>query len=216
MMDSQERDRWRAAVAAFEDAERPPEVGPEPEVLWSALQGELDAVPSREAVVKALGSSQGHEELRLFLALEEELGQEAPAPAPATGRVRRLVFVVGTLAAAAAALIWMLRPPPAPLPEEGTIRAPAEAAMQSALDGESLPRDAFELRWDSAGEACTYDLRASTAQGVLLTEEFGLSEPSLTLDAVSLPAGGKVLWQVDFMCEERRGQSSTFSTSVAP
>lgn len=216
MMESQERERWRDAVAAFEDGERPPEVGPEPEALWSALQGELETVPSREAVVKALGSSQGHEELRLFLALEQELGQEAPAPAPATGSVRRLVFVVGTLAAAAAALIWMLRPPPLPLPEAGTIRAPAEAAMQSALDGGSLPRDAFELRWDSVGEECTYDLRASTAEGVLLTEVFGLSEPSLTLDAVSLPAGGRVLWQVDFVCEERRGQSSTFSTSVAP
>lgn len=216
MMDPQERERWRDAVAAFEDGERPAEVGPEPGVLWSALQGELDPVPSREAVVKALGSSHGHEELRLFLALEEELGQEAPAPAPATGRVRRLVFVVGTLAAAAAALVWVLRPPPVPLPEAGTIRAPAEAAMQSALDGESLSRDAFELRWESAGEACTYDLRASTAQGVVVAEAFGLSEPSLTLEAESLPAQGKILWQVDFVCEDRRGQSSTFSTSVAP
>jgi len=219
MMESQERDRWRDAIAAFEDGERPPEPPeevPEPDVLWSALQGELDAAPSREAVVKALGSSQGHEELRLFLALEQELGQEAPAPAPATGRVRRLVFVVGTLAAAAAALIWMLRPPQLPLPEAGTIRAPAEAAMRSALDGESLPRDAFELRWDSEGEGCTYDLRASTADGVLLTEVFDLGEPSLTLDAVSLPVGGRVLWQVDFVCEERRGQSRTFSTTVDP
>lgn len=216
-MESEERERWRDAVAAFEDRERPPaEEGPKPDVLWSALQGELDAVPSREAVVNALGSAQGHEELRLFLALEQELGREAAVPAPAAGRVRRLVFVAGTLAAAAAALIWMLRPPPLPIPETGTIRAPAEAGMQSALDGESLPREAFELRWNPVAQGCTYDLRASTAQGVVLTEAFGLSEPSATLDAESLPAEGKVLWQVDFVCGERRGQSSTFSTSVAP
>ncbi len=218
MIDPQERERWRDAIAAFEDGERPPQTGPEPDVLFSALQGELESVPSREAVVKALASSQGHEELRLFLALEQELGLQAPAPkpAPAPGRVRRLVFVVGTLAAAAAALVWMLRPAPTPLPEAGTIRAPAEAAMQSALDGASLSRGAFELRWEPAGDGCTYDLRASTAQGVLLTEAFDLVEPSLTLDAESLPAGGKVLWQVDFVCGERRGQSSTFTTSVVP
>jgi len=212
-MDSGERDRWRNAIAAFEDGERPSQTAPESDVLFSALQGELDAVPSREAITRALGSSQGHEELRLFLALEQELGLEAPVPAPS--RVRRLVFVVGTLAAAAAALVWILRPAPTP-PEAGTIRAPAEAAMRSALDGESLPRDAFELRWESAGEACTYDLRASTAQGVLLTETFGLLEPSLTLEVESLPTAGKILWQVDFVCEERRGQSNTFSTSVVP
>lgn len=214
MIDPQERERWRDAIAAFEDGERPSQTAPEPEVLFSALRGELDAVPSREAVVKALASAQGHEELRLFLALEQELGLQAPAPTP--GRVRRLVFVVGTLAAAAAALVWMLRPAPTPLPEAGTIRAPAEAAMQSALDGASLSRGAFELRWEPAGDGCTYDLRASTAQGVLLTEAFDLVEPSLTLDAESLPAGGKVLWQVDFVCGERRGQSSTFTTSVVP
>lgn len=216
MMDSQERERWRDAVAAFEDSERPSEIGPEPEVLWSALQGELDAVPSREAVVKALGTSQGHEELRLFLALEEELGQQAPAPAPAAGNVRRLVFVAATLAAAAAALVWILRPPPVPLPEAGTIRAPAEAAVQSELHGGSLPRDAFELRWESVGDGCTYDVRASTVEGALLGEVFDLTEPSLRLDPESLPAQGKVLWQVDFVCEQRRGQSTTFSTSVAP
>lgn len=216
MMDSQERERWRDAVAAFEDSERPSEIGPEPEVLWSALQGELDAVPSREAVVKALGTSQGHEELRLFLALEEELGQQAPAPAPAAGNVRRLVFVAATLAAAAAALVWILRPPPVPLPEAGTIRAPAEAAVQSELHGGSLPRDAFELRWEPVGDGCTYDVRASTVEGALLGEVFGLTEASLRLDPESLPAQGKVLWQVDFVCEQRRGQSTTFSTSVAP
>ncbi|MBV1856876.1 MAG: hypothetical protein KUG77_00595 [Nannocystaceae bacterium] len=218
MMDSQERERWRDAIAAFEDGERPSQTGPEPELLWSALQGELEAVPSREAVLKALSSSQGHEELRLFLALEQELGQELPqeVPAPVTGRVRRLVFVVGTLAAAAAAMVWMLRPAPPLFPEGGTIRAPAQAVMESPLDGQSLPRDAFELRWEPGGEGCTYDLRASTAQGVLLIEARGLTQPSRMLDAQSLPTQGRVLWQVDFVCEDRRGQSITFSTSVAP
>lgn len=215
-MDSQERERWRDAVAAFEDGERSSETDPQPEVLWSALSGELDHVQSREALVTALGSSQGHEEVGLFLALEQELGQEAAAPEPARGRVRRLVFVVGALAAAAAALIWMLRPPPLPLPEAGTIRAPSEAALQSELHGEPLPRDAFELRWEDMGEGCTYGVRASTAEGVLVTEVVGLTEPTLTLVPDSLPAQGKVLWQVDFVCEARRGQSSTFSTSVVP
>lgn len=216
MMDSQERDRWRDAIAAFEDGERPSGTAPEPEVLWSALRGELDPVPSRDAVVNALGSSQGHEELRLFLALEEELGGEQLAPAPAGGTVRRLVFGAVAVAAAAAALVWVLRPAPTLPPEAGTVRAPAEAAVVSTVDGESLPRAAFELRWERVGQDCTYAVRASTPQGVVVTEASGLQATSLTLDPETLPAGGKVLWQVDFVCEDRQGQSSTFSTSVVP
>lgn len=216
MTDEERRERWRQAIAAHEEASVPDSDGPDPERLWEALAGELEPLAARATIVEGLKGPQGHEEVRLFLELERALELQAPQPVP-----RRIpwktIAVVTTLAAAAVLLLW--RPsPPAP-PDPGTLRAPAEETLTTALDGASVPRDAFELRWDSAGEGCTYALRASSVDADVLVDVADLERPSYRIDPARLGGlddGAKVLWQVDFACDAASGQSRTFSTVIGP
>ncbi len=218
MMGARDREQWRKAIAAHEDAAAVTEDAPEPERLWEALSGELDALDARDVLVRGLRSGQGHEELRLFLELERALEVEPPMEAP-----RRIPgrWVGGVVVLAAAALVWLLvsRPSKPPVPDSGVIRAPVSDQLDTKLDGSTLPRDAFELRWNEAGEQCTYAVRASTSDAHVLVDVEGVASPLLRLTPAQLervPSGGTVLWQVDFQCEDGRGQSRTFSTAVEP
>jgi hypothetical protein len=214
MMDEQERERWREAIAAHE-AQTDGTASTDPEVLWSALHGDLPAVEARAAIVEGLNAPHGHEELNLFLEMEREL--EAPVRLVPRSRLQRAVYWGAGLAAAAAVLVLVTRTP-APTPSDsGTVRAGAQVEVTSPADGATLPRRAFALTWSSVAEGCEYTVRASTAGGEVVVDSAVVTDPAFSLspgvlDTVS--GGSMILWQVDFVCDGVSGQSQTFATTV--
>lgn len=207
--------RWRAALMAHEDA-----CAPEPNFdaaeLWDSLGDGADA-QARERIVSALNDPHGHEALRLYVEVQRELAAvELASTEDATERRGLLITLVSVSAAAAALLVLFTRPPSVELPDAGTLRAPSVDDLDSSLDGRTLPRDRFLLRWAPAGTECRYDVRASTIEGDLVLQQQGLDVSQTTIPADRLPQAGRIVWQVDFACAEGQGSSRTFSTTVEP
>jgi hypothetical protein len=64
---------------------------------------------------------------------------------------------------------------------------------------ESLPRDAFRLRWQ-APEGARFDVRVTSEDLRILDTASGLTSPEYTVLAEKLeglPAGAKIFWQVE-------------------
>lgn len=215
-MDAEQRERWRQAVRDHEALQSPDARASDPAVLWQAMQGQLPPVQARAAIAEALAGAHGHEELRLYLELERDLGG-ARSVVPLR-RPRAWLYWGGGLAAAAALLVLMMRPAAVPQPpESGAVRAPSSAAVESVVDRATLSREAFELVWSPAGQACTYTVRVSTAGGDVLVASAAVQSPSFRLPPATLAqvsSGGMLLWQVDYVCDGVSGQSRTFSTTV--
>ncbi len=198
---------------AYEDASAPTDDF-DAAVLWDALEmpGSADA---RTRAVSALQVSHGHEALRVYVELQRAFAVECE-PEAERGQRGFVITLVAVLTAAAALLLLFTRPPSPDVPEGGTLRAPMASSVESGLDGRSLPRERFVLRWQSVGEGCRYTVRASTLEGDIITVQRDLRVPQLQLPVEGLPPGASVAWQVDFECAGERGSSRTFSTRVAP
>lgn len=214
------RERWRDAVRKHEDAQAPDDDPIPPGEIWDALHGKVPSADALNTLVAHFASAQGHEELAVWRALEDQLGIAAAAAPESDNVVSRPWFWAAVALAAAILVALVAWPPPPAEPQPGIEYREPDAPTLSATvaAGASLPRKAFALSWDPPGQQCTYLVRVSTAAPKLITEVRELGEPSFTVppaDLAGVPSGADVLWQVEFACAGGlRGRSRTFINPV--
>ncbi len=168
-------------------------------------------------------------ELRVAAAMESaraEAASSAPAPVLDLGaqRARRTRMVVTALVAAAAAAVVFLavftasRPPPLEEVDDGAIRAGVDKRIVPTDGMKTLPRDAFELRWQGGPTDATYDLFITTSALAPVYQALELPEGAhrVSPDALAkLPAGTTLLWRVVAVTEQgRRLHSTAFEVTV--
>ena len=207
--------RMREALRMVAIDAVPSEGMPAAEAMWAAVQGELPRREAEAVLDAALRDPAAHEELRLALAVQDELDALSEVPLEGSAKPRRWgPWVAAGLAAAAALVVLAMRPPAASVPDGGDshYRGDAEGA-RSLVDAPSLPVDAFELVWE-AEEGAHYELRISTDAPSVLLRKRGLTEarftvPPSTFDGV--PSGTRILWQVDVVRPDNsRTRSATY------
>lgn len=193
----------------------PSEDMPSAETIWAAVHGELPRREAEAVLDAAMRDPVAHEELRLALAVQDEIDAISDATLHTPQAPRRWgPWLVAGLAAAAAVLLLATRPPDPPMPDgrDAHYRGDAGGAT-SLVDAPSLPVDAFELAWEAEAGA-HYELRISTDAPSLLLRKRGLTEPRFavppsTFDGV--PSGTRILWQVDVVRPDNsRSRSATY------
>ncbi len=221
--DTQELERLRAAFA-FPDAAPNPATCPAPEAIWNAVRGELPPRELREVVEHTAACAACAEDWRLAVEVEKQsTATRTEAPAPVAGNVIRGRFGPWRTWTAAAALAAGLLIAVGVYrtggfaPQEPTYREAPGAAVHSLLaEGQALPRQGAVLRWSPLAGAASYDVRISTddltlvdtAQGQTGTE-YRIPESALA----ALPAGTKLLWQVEAVFSDGTHQSSPTFTN---
>jgi len=216
-------ERLRAALRALADGARPGEKCPPPERLWATLRAELPVEQRREVIDHMASCPSCAEAWRLAVEIH-------PDPQPAAAPERRswlaTLFTAPPFVplAAAAALVMaigtglvVLREPRPPSPPG--YRAAGPSAIRSLLpEDEPLPREAFRLRWSPGPEGARYDVRVTTGSLEPVASAQGLIEPSYLVPEsalASLPAGTRLLWQVEARLPDgERRDSPTFMTSL--
>lgn len=223
--DTQELARLRAAFAIPDPAgiAPDPETCPAPETIWAAVRGELPPRELREVVEHTAVCAACAEDWRLAVEIEK---QEAPQTATLpvgrviTGRFGQWRSWTAAAALAAGLLIAVgLYRTGNFGPQEPTFREAEGTAVQSLIaEGQALPYQNAVLRWSPLPGAASYDVRISTedlrvvdtVQGQTGTE-YHIPDSALA----GLPAGTKLLWQVDAVFPDGTRQSSqTFSNPL--
>ena len=150
--------------------------------------------------------------------LAREVGGTLPLPEaldPALPRPRWGGF--GTLLAAAAAAVvlatTLARPPLSPYREVGAV------VVRSRIpEGRPLSRSQCVLRWSPGPAGSHYDLRVATEDLTILAVVRGLEATEYRIPASALaplPAGAKLLWQVEALSPDgTRLSSMTFVTRI--
>lgn len=207
-------DRLRRAWASLSDGAVPTESCPEPDSLWAAARGELAPEVTRGLVEHTLTCGACAEAWRLA----REVGGTLPlleALDPALGRPRWVGF--GTLlAAAAAALVvatTLARSPLSPYRGVGAV------VVRSWIpEGRTLSRSQCTLRWSPGPAGSHYDLRVATEDLTIVAVVRGLEATEYRVPAgalAPLPAGAKLLWQVEALSPDgTRLSSTTFVTQI--
>lgn len=221
--DDQELTHWRAAFATPAAAAPAPEDCPAPETVWAAVRGELPPHEMREVVDHTARCAACAEDWRLAVEVDR---QSTPQTQAVPGKVivgrfgqwRRPVFAAAALAAGLLVAVGVYREAsvskPTPIFREG------EATQVRSLlpAGKALPRQGAVLRWTPLAGAASYDVSVSTedlrqvasAQGQTVAA-YRLPEATLA----GLPAGTKLLWQVEAVFPDgHRVTSSTFTTPL--
>jgi Putative zinc-finger len=224
--DTQELERLRAAFAIPDPANSAPDptTCPAPEAIWAAVRGELPPRELREVVEHTAVCASCAEDWRLAAEIEKQTAASQTATIP-VGRViqgRFGQFRTWTAAAAIAAglliAVGLYRTGDFG-PREPGFRESETVAVRSLLaEGQALPRQSAVLRWAPVPGAASYDVRISTedlrlvdtAQGQTATE-YRLPDSALA----GLPAGTKLLWQVDAVFSDgTRQPSQTFNNPL--
>ncbi len=201
MNTNDELSRLRAAFAAPEVAVKTapePEACPPSDRIWLAVRGELPPDGLREIVDHVATCPACAEDWRIAMVFEEESRADLPAPAPLQPKAatlkRRAWMAIAASILVAFIGFKFLRPKP-------EFRGGGEeAGIESLVEGESLPRDAFILRWTPVAGAETYNLEVLTAADLdLLYRAEGLTTTTCQVppaNLASLRSGAKVHWLV--------------------
>lgn len=197
---------------------------PEPERLWAAVRLELPPEERREIVRHTATCSACAEDWRVTWALWQK-EQEAEAH-DCDGKVLNGpwgAFKKSLPQVAAAALVLlavgvggvMLHQAP-----ETTFRGHQEAVEQTRsqnLDGASLPRERFLLRWEPT-EGATYKIHLMRKNGDFIQAEPGLTTAEFMVPEdllQDLKSGENVLWQVEIIAPGSGKETwGPFSTSI--
>ena len=222
--DTQELARLRAAFAVPDPAGSAPdpETCPAPEAIWAAVRGELPPRELREVVEHTAVCASCAEDWRLAVEIEKQSAAAQTATAPA-GRVIQGRFgqwrtwtAAAALAAGLLVAVGLYRTGNLG-PQEPTYReAPGTSVRSLLAEGQALPRQGATLRWSPLPGAASYDVRISTedlrlvdtAQGQTGTE-YRVPDSALA----ELPAGTKLLWQVEAVFPDGTRQSSPTFTN---
>lgn len=209
----------RRAFAAAGGA--PPRDGadcPQPERIWAAARGALHGA-ERDALLDHVAScSACAEDWRLALELmrgERGGATVLPMRRPLARRWAPLVPAV-----AAAALLVVVGVDMKERRDERVVvamRGDEQGAIQSLID-EPLPRDRALLRW-SGPPGAVYDVSVRTEDlGTELARARGLTAPEYLIPRdklATVPAGAKIVWQIEAALPEGERQSSpTFVTEL--
>lgn len=213
----QEATRLREAFASLsQGAEGRPDC-PEPERLWQAANGDLPAAEIQSLVDHTAGCASCAEDWRMA----HELAPKAEPTVAAFPTKRPQPRPTWWLAAAAALLLALVSAPlwraSTPVDSPETVRTPGDSVAILSLipDDGVLSRDDCVLRWSSGpAPVVAYKLLVSTESFEVLTRQEGLEEPTYRVPSEVLrqvPAGGKILWQVEAVGPaDRRFLSPTF------
>jgi hypothetical protein len=222
--DNQELARLRAAFAASPEDAANCESCPLPETILSAVQGDLPPGELREVVEHTCLCAACAEDWRLAAEVDRQSTASQTTMAPARvgkvipGRFGQWRPLVAAAALAAGLLIAVGVYRTGGLgPQEPTYReAPGTTVSSLLAEGQALPRQEAVLRWSPVPGASSYDVRVSTedlqvvdtAQGQTTTEH------RIPASALSrLPAGTKLLWQVEAVFPDGTRQSSPTFTN---
>jgi hypothetical protein len=169
------------------------------EKIWKAVSGELPADERREVVEQVARDPAAAEAWRVAQELWRASGAATQAPAS-----RRFSAWSPAWVAAAAALVLTVG---AALvvrivsPDGDTLRDGGAYVVEPAVAGEpALPRDAFVLRWTAGPQGTRYHVRVTTEALEVLFTAADVPEAQVTVPAerlAGLPAGTRVLWQVE-------------------
>lgn len=195
------RDAYQAAIAGSAGDCAPEDV----DGVWEAVAGRLDVERRRELIDRMATDPALAQAWRVALELDRARGSAAPeAAATSSGFQSRassrwlpgaLMGLAATLIVAAGVRVLLVNRTPA-----DTFRAAAGTAVESRVTSDAaLPRDAFVLRWSPGPDGSRYTVRVTTEDLKLLTTATDLPVPEFTVprDALgTVPAGGRVLWQV--------------------
>jgi hypothetical protein len=198
-IDDQELASLRQAFAAHSQQTNP-SACLAPETIWDAVHGDLRADAVLESVEHVATCASCAEEWRLARALQEQEAATTAAPAPLrfAPRQRMHPWRSWGLAAAAALVLGVvglqqLRTP--------VYRGEEVAVHSQVAEGKALPRDRFLLKWSVPAPAgATYNLKISTEDLRSVAAVNGLKVPQYQVPAsalTGLPAGAKLLWNVD-------------------
>ena len=219
--DTQELERLRAAFAVPDPAPYPATC-PAPEAIWTAVRGELPPRELREVVEHTAVCAACAEDWRLAVEIEKQSAASQTATVPAgrviQGRFGRLRTWTAAAALAAGLLVAVGLYRTGDFgPQEPTFReAPGTTVRSLLAEGQALPRQGAVLRWSPLPGAASYAVRISTealrlvdtAQGQTATE-YRVPDSSLA----GLPAGTKLLWQVEAVFPDGIRQSSQTVTN---
>ena len=219
--DHRELARLRAAFAVTDDVPSPECLTAE--TLLAGVRGELPPRELRQALDHLASCASCSEDWRLAVAVERQTAESATVAAPRTGRVIQGRFgswrpLTAAAALAAGLLIAVGIYSTGGLgPQEPPFREAADTAVHSLLvQGQALPRQGAVLRWSAVTGAASYDVRISTddlrpvqtADGVTATE-YRIPDAALA----ALPAGTKLLWQVEAVFPDGTSRSSATFTN---
>ncbi|HEY6548397.1 MAG TPA: hypothetical protein VI589_10840 [Vicinamibacteria bacterium] len=212
-------DRLRAALRALGEEARPREDCPSPEHLWGAVRAEVPVNERREVVDHVADCLACAEAWRLALEIDPTPRPTVVAPAAswlgAFFTARALVPLAAGVVLAGAVGVLLLRGPEKPA--DPGFREAGLAAVRSLLpENDPLPRSAFRLHWSAGPEGSRYDLRVTTESLEPVAAAQGLAEASFLVPEamlLSVPAGGRLLWQVQMRLPDgERRDSPTFIT----
>jgi hypothetical protein len=195
------RDAYQAAIAGSAGECTPDDV----ERVWEAVAGRLDVDRRRDLIDRMAGDPALAQAWRVAVELGRARGGDAPAVVPkASGFQPRpparwlpaaLMGLAATLIVAAGIRVMLVNRTPA-----DTFRTAAGTAVESRVASDAvLPRDAVVLRWSPGPDGSRYSVRITTEDLKVLTTAAELTAPEFTVprDVLgSVPAGGRVLWQV--------------------
>ena len=195
MTDDLKLEALRAAFIAADEA-APAVAAADLDAIQRALDGELGA-QERSKLIERLSAEPGLA-AAWRLALELRNGLES-APANFTRRTwiarNRTLLAAAAVVVATVAGLWLRAPSP---PVE---RAPSLPAIVSRLaEGATLPRERFELTWQSPFDAASFDVDVLDADLRVLFRARGLTAARATVPATALAglsAGSDVLWRVE-------------------
>ena len=216
--------RLREAFASVSRGARPGADCPDPQRLWAAATGELRAWSRRQVVDHTSTCAACAEAWRLARELAPEPVAYA-ASEPWSSRIGSLLGLpwswnVATLAGAAAAVVLSVAVTslyfgPSSRSRPGEYRDPGRAPLRSLLpEGQALSRENALLRWSAGQPGSRYhvtvtaeDLRPIAAVRDLEVAQFPIPAERLS----ALPAGAKLLWQVEARLPDGgRVRSDTF------
>ncbi|HKI06599.1 MAG TPA: zf-HC2 domain-containing protein [Thermoanaerobaculia bacterium] len=223
--DDQELARLRAAFTAPAAVAPDPESCPAPEVIWAAVRGELPPQELREVVEHTASCAACAEDWRLAAELERQsAASAATTTAPGkviTGRFGQWRSFTAAAALAAGLLVAVGVYRTGDLgPKEPTYReapeAPGSVVRSQLADGQVLTRQGAVLRWSPVTGAAAYDVRVSTEDLRVLQTVQGLTATEYRVPdsaLASLPAGSKLLWQVEAVFSDGHRQASPTFTN---
>jgi hypothetical protein len=218
--DDQELERLRAAFAATAIPNL--ESCPASETFWAAVRGELPPGELRHMVDHTAKCPPCAADWRLAAELVRQpvlAAERAPGKLlPGRFGAWRPWLAAAALAAGLLVAVGLYRTGGLG-PGQPTYREAESTAIRSLLaTDQALPRQGAVLRWSPVPGAESYDVRLSTEDLRLVLTAQSLKRTSYSIPESalrSLPAGSKLLWQVDAVfADGTRSSSPTFITSL--
>lgn len=221
--DPQELTRLRAAFAVTDDVPRPDCLAAD--TILAAVRGELPPRELRNALDHLASCASCSEDWRLGAEIERQPSEPATSASPRSARVIqgrfgswRPLAAAASLAAGLLITVGVYRNGGLS-PQPPTYREAGDTAVHSLLaEGQALPRQGAVLRWSAVPGAASYDVRVSTddlrpvqTAESLTGTEYRIPDASLA----ALPAGAKLLWQVEAVFPDgTRRTSPTFTNPL--